>query len=72
MENIGGLLLACGEIITTKMLASKAINGRYSEVASIVASFILVLIDNLTYRQYFFLIVSEFFVFVAKGQANFM
>jgi len=42
VENIGGLLLSCGEDITVKILSSKAINGRYVEVASIIASLFLV------------------------------
>lgn len=41
-ENVAGLLLACGECIATKMLVSKAINGRYVELASIIASLCLV------------------------------
>ncbi|XP_005105911.1 F-box only protein 47 [Aplysia californica] len=46
VENIAGLLLACGEPMATKMLASRAINGRYVEVASIVASLCLVCVKH--------------------------
>ncbi|XP_059155498.1 F-box only protein 47-like isoform X2 [Physella acuta] len=46
VENIAGLLLACGECIATKMLASKAINGRYVELASIITSLCLVCVKH--------------------------
>ncbi|GFR92873.1 F-box only protein 47, partial [Elysia marginata] len=42
LENVAGLLLSCGESITTKMLSSKAINGRYGELAGIIAYLCLV------------------------------
>ncbi|RUS89553.1 hypothetical protein EGW08_002671 [Elysia chlorotica] len=42
LENIAGLLLACGESIMTTMLSTKAINGRYSELAGIIAYLCLV------------------------------
>ncbi|KAK3750595.1 hypothetical protein RRG08_007104 [Elysia crispata] len=42
LENIAGLLLSCGESIMTTMLTTKAINGRYSELAGIIAYLCLV------------------------------
>ncbi|CAG5122013.1 unnamed protein product, partial [Candidula unifasciata] len=46
IENVAGLLLACGECIATKMLVSKAINGRFLELASIIASLCLVCVKH--------------------------
>ncbi|KAI8781098.1 F-box only protein 47 [Biomphalaria glabrata] len=46
VENIAGLLLACGECLATKLLASKAINGKYVELASIIASLCLVCVKH--------------------------
>ncbi|GFO39608.1 F-box only protein 47 [Plakobranchus ocellatus] len=46
LENIAGLLLACGEDITTKMLSSKAINGRYGELAGTIAYLCLVCVKH--------------------------
>ncbi|XP_025085040.1 F-box only protein 47-like isoform X2 [Pomacea canaliculata] len=45
-ENVAALLLACGDALTSKMLVSKAINGRVLELSSIITSFCLVSVKN--------------------------
>ncbi|KAL5007135.1 hypothetical protein ScPMuIL_015941 [Solemya velum] len=45
-ENVAHLLILCGDSITTKLLVSKAINGRMVELASITTSFCLVCVKN--------------------------
>lgn len=41
-ENKASLLISCGEQLTSKMLISKAINGRVTELSSIITSFCVV------------------------------
>ena len=41
-ENVAHLLILCGDIITSKMLISKAINGRMIELSSVTTSFCVV------------------------------
>lgn len=41
-ENIANLLYLCGDTITLNVLNSKAINGRVTELASIITSMCLV------------------------------
>ena len=41
-ENVANLLYLCGESIILKVLNSKAINGRMTELASIITSLSLV------------------------------
>nr|KAG5695438.1 hypothetical protein BaRGS_033563 [Batillaria attramentaria] len=45
-ENVASLLLACGDKLTSKMLVSKAINGRVIELSSIITSFCLVCVKT--------------------------
>ncbi|XP_071099492.1 F-box only protein 47-like [Haliotis cracherodii] len=45
-ENVAHLLLMCGDQITSKLLISKAINGRIIELCSITTSFCLVCVKN--------------------------
>lgn len=45
-ENVAHLLILCGDVITSKMLISKAINGRIVELSSITTSFCLVCVKN--------------------------
>ncbi|KAK3101486.1 hypothetical protein FSP39_003958 [Pinctada imbricata] len=45
-ENVAHLLILCGDTITTKMLASKAINGRIIELSGITTSFCVVCVKN--------------------------
>ena len=50
-ENVAHLLILCGDVITTKMLVSKAINGRIIELSGITTSFCVVrhhYIDEIT------------------------
>ena len=42
-ENIAHLLILCGDVITSKMLISKAINGRMIELSSVTTSFCVVI-----------------------------
>ena len=44
-ENVAHLLLSCGDVITSKLLTSKAINGRIMELSSITTSFCVVIIS---------------------------
>lgn len=41
-ENMAHLLILCGDVITSKMLISKAINGRMLELSSLTTSFCVV------------------------------
>jgi len=41
-ENMAHLLILCGDGITSKMLISKAINGRMLELSSLTTSFCVV------------------------------
>ena len=41
-ENVASLLFLCGDRITLKVLISKAINGRITELANIITSLCLV------------------------------
>jgi len=41
-ENVGALLYLCGDDITSKVLMSKAINGRVLELAGIIVSLCVV------------------------------
>ncbi|XP_041367596.1 F-box only protein 47-like [Gigantopelta aegis] len=45
-ENVSHLLLMCGDSITSKLMTSKAINGRTVELCSITTSFCLVCVKN--------------------------
>lgn len=45
-ENVAHLLLSCGDVITSKLLTSKAINGRIMELSSITTSFCVVCVKN--------------------------
>ncbi|KAL3841950.1 hypothetical protein ACJMK2_020027 [Sinanodonta woodiana] len=45
-ENVAHLLILCGDSVTSKMLISKAINGRMIELASITTSFCVVCVKN--------------------------
>ncbi|KAK7098949.1 hypothetical protein V1264_003159 [Littorina saxatilis] len=45
-ENKASLLIACGEQLTSKMLISKAINGRITELSSIITSFCIVSVKH--------------------------
>ncbi|KAK6190294.1 hypothetical protein SNE40_002199 [Patella caerulea] len=45
-ENVANLLLLCGDKITSKLLISKAINGRIIELCSVTTSFCLVCVKN--------------------------
>ncbi|XP_076116337.1 F-box only protein 47-like isoform X1 [Mytilus galloprovincialis] len=45
-ENVAHLLILCGDVITSKMLISKAINGRIMELSSITTSFCVVCVKN--------------------------
>ena len=43
-ENVAHLLILCGDVITSKMLISKAINGRMVELSSVTTSFCVVIV----------------------------
>ncbi|XP_062599947.1 F-box only protein 47-like [Saccostrea cucullata] len=45
-ENVAHMLILCGDVITSKMLMSKAINGRTIELSSITTSFCVVCVKN--------------------------
>ncbi|KAH3887320.1 F-box only protein 47-like isoform X2 [Dreissena polymorpha] len=45
-ENMAHLLILCGDVITSKLLISKAINGRMMELSSLITSFCLVCVKN--------------------------
>ncbi|XP_053383870.1 F-box only protein 47-like [Mercenaria mercenaria] len=45
-ENVAHLLILCGDVITSKMLISKAINGRTLELSSLTTSFCVVCVKN--------------------------
>ncbi|XP_013389795.1 F-box only protein 47 [Lingula anatina] len=45
-ENVAHLLTLCGDTITVRSIASKAINGRMQEVANIITSISLVCVKN--------------------------
>lgn len=45
-ENVAHLLILCGDIITSKLLISKAINGRIMELSSLTTSFCVVCVKN--------------------------
>ena len=49
-ENVANLLYLCGEAITMKVLNSKAINGRMTELASCITS--LSLVPPFSFRIY--------------------
>lgn len=44
-ENVAHLFILCGDVITSKMLISKAINGRTVELSTITTSFCVVKIS---------------------------
>jgi len=56
-ENIANLLYLCGDTITLNVLNSKAINGRVTELASIITSMCLVS-TNYFARTFFFVSVA--------------
>ncbi|XP_076472156.1 F-box only protein 47-like [Babylonia areolata] len=45
-ENKASLLISCGEQLTSKMLISKAINGRVAELSSIITAFCVVSVKH--------------------------
>lgn len=45
-ENVAHLFILCGDVITSKMLISKAINGRTVELSTITTSFCVVCVKN--------------------------
>ncbi|XP_052812909.1 F-box only protein 47-like [Mya arenaria] len=45
-ENMAHLLILCGDVITSKLLISKAINGRMLELSSLTTSFCVVCVKN--------------------------
>lgn len=69
LENVAGFLLACGESIITKMLSSKAINGRYGELAGIIAYLCLVCVKY-HYDVSQVMVVLESVCFVIDSSKN--
>lgn len=54
-ENVAHLFILCGDVITSKMLISKAINGRTVELSTITTSFCVVIISwFLVYKKCLF------------------
>lgn len=58
-ENIAHLLILCGDNITSRLLVSKAINGRIRELASITTSFCVVCVKSSFSLTYVMTIVQN-------------
>ena len=66
-ENVAHLLILCGDIITSKMLISKAINGRMVELSSVTTSFCVVRRTLISCSLQDEILVGFLFTFAADG-----